>query len=130
DPDLFSENPNFTNIMTKLILNLIDKDKIVEYRDNSMEPFLVTQKFEVEEPIMIGWSNLIPYLNAFVLSDNNVDSGSEDKIEIDNKRLNSSKLMNPHKCKGKSRLKRTDRIRRADEPSKKTKCKLHYKICR
>ena len=37
--------------------------------------------------------------------------------------------MNPHKRKGKGQPKGTDRIRRANEPPKKVKRKLHCKIC-
>ncbi|CAG8570500.1 5472_t:CDS:2, partial [Scutellospora calospora] len=139
DPDLFGENPNFTNIIAKSMLNFIDKDKIIEI--NSMKLFLVAQKFEIEEPMTMGWSGLIPYFNALVKelygkawgkakaalmvavwrhdcnfitildkylndcqevsSDSNVDSGSEDEIEIDNRRLDLSELINPHKVKEK-----------------------------
>ncbi|CAG8796943.1 4523_t:CDS:1, partial [Gigaspora rosea] len=63
------------------------------------------------------------------LSDSNIDSSDSSSDEIDNGRLDPSELINPHKHKEKGRPKGTDRIRRAGEPSKKTKCKLHCKIC-
>ncbi|CAG8765241.1 17693_t:CDS:2, partial [Racocetra fulgida] len=82
DPDLFGENLNFINIMAKLMLNLVNKDKIHNYN------FITI--FD-------------KYLNDCqeVSSDNDIDLGSKDKVEIDNGRLDPSELMNPHKRKEK-----------------------------
>ncbi|RIB17126.1 hypothetical protein C2G38_2038006 [Gigaspora rosea] len=160
------------------------------YNDNvtsnsTEEPFLVAQKFEIEQSITMGWNGPVPYFNVLVnevrdvnhkvineqklyekawgkaraalmvavlrndykfitifdkyindrqepLSDSDIDlsdSSNEDEIEIDNESLDPSELMNPHKRKGKGRPKGTNRIRCASEPSKKTKHKLHCKIC-
>ncbi|CAG8762210.1 2328_t:CDS:2, partial [Gigaspora rosea] len=163
DPNLFGENSNFTNITTKLILEFVDKNKIVEMwrvrqiTSNEIKKTIFgCAKFEIEQSITMGWNSPVPYLNVLVkeqfremitslslflinindrqepLSDSDIDSSdssNEDKTEIDNERLDPSELMDPHKCKGKGRPKGTNRIRCAGEPSKKTKRKLHCKIC-
>ncbi|CAG8661738.1 7392_t:CDS:2, partial [Gigaspora rosea] len=153
NPNLFGENQNFTNITAKSMLNLVDKDKIVEI-SSTEEPFLVAQKFEIEKLITIGWNSPVPYFNVLVKevhdtnnkviderklygeawgkaraalmpsSDSNVDSSDsscEDEVKINNGGWIQHK--------GKGRPKGTDRIRCAREPSKKTKRKLHCKIC-
>ncbi|CAG8584903.1 9948_t:CDS:2 [Cetraspora pellucida] len=189
DSTLFGEIPKFTNIMAKLMLNLVDNNKIVEmwgvqqyffqvmlcsqaatfhiqlirshwYNDSEVscnsaqEPFLVAQKFEIEQSVMMSWSNSVPYLNALVQSqevhninhkmldeqdcqeplssDSNVTSDSEGETDNETKKgkLDLSDLMNPQKRKARGRPKGTDRMRYVSEPSKKTKCQLRCKICR
>ncbi|CAG8783329.1 8153_t:CDS:2, partial [Cetraspora pellucida] len=162
------------------------------YNDNETsnnsahDPFLVAQKFEMEQPVT-SWSGPVPYLNALVqvqdmhninrkmidkrklygeawgkaraalmiavrrndhsfiaMLDKYIDNCNELSSDSDTAsssesddnhngpekgKLNPSELMNPHKRKGKGRPKGTGRIRRAGEPSKKTKRQLHCKIC-
>ncbi|CAG8448598.1 13191_t:CDS:2 [Gigaspora rosea] len=181
--------PNVCKMLGKYLtaeLLKIQEDQIKQALHNSTEePFLVAQKFEIEQSITMGWNGPVPYFNVLVnevrdvnhkvineqklyekawgkaraalmvavlrndykfitifdkyindrqepLSDSDIDlsdSSNEDEIEIDNESLDPSELMNPHKRKGKGRPKGTNRIRCASEPSKKTKHKLHCKIC-
>ncbi|CAG8509091.1 7140_t:CDS:2, partial [Gigaspora rosea] len=136
DLNLFGENPNFTAITAKSMLELVNKDKIVEMwgiRHITKTIFLVAQKFEIEQSIAIGWNGPVPYLNALVKEVRDVNhkiQAIQVVMKIDNGRLDPSELINSYKHKGKGRPKGTDRIRRAGEPSKKTKRKLHCKICR
>ncbi|RIB30029.1 hypothetical protein C2G38_2027178 [Gigaspora rosea] len=69
-----------------------------------------------------------------VLSSNSdSDASSDNEIKassnISNEKLDSKELTNPYKHKASSQPKRTDKIRHACEPPKKTKRKLHCKIC-
>ncbi|CAG8700596.1 18169_t:CDS:2 [Gigaspora rosea] len=188
---------NLTDIIAKLMLDLIDTNKIVEMWDETssdlaQESFLVAQKFEVEQSATMSWNGSVSYLSAlndivyemqninrktiderklygeawgkaraalmvavrrcdynFIsildkylddcqeLSSNSdsdvvLDSTSNSESEDDTgkRKLDPKELMNPHKRKSKGRPKRTNRIRRANEPpSKKVKRKLHCKIC-
>ncbi|CAG8714785.1 2118_t:CDS:2, partial [Racocetra fulgida] len=61
--------------------------------------------------------------------DSNSTSNSESEDSTEKRRLDPKELMNLQKHKGKGRPKGTNRIRRANEPPKKAKHKLHYKIC-
>ncbi|CAG8480192.1 10459_t:CDS:2 [Scutellospora calospora] len=152
DPTLFGENPNFTNIIAKSMLSLVDNNKIKEICNSAQESFLVIPKFEIEQPVMIDWSSSVPYLNIFVQAQDvqninrktideqncqevssDSDVTSDNEVETDSKtkkgNLNPCELMNPRKYKAKGRPKGIDRIRRVDEPSKKTKQQLYYKNC-
>ncbi|RIB13469.1 hypothetical protein C2G38_2040938 [Gigaspora rosea] len=64
-------------------------------------------------------------------SDSNVTSESEDETDNETKKgkLDSRELMNPQKRKARGRPKETDRMQRANEPSKKAKRQLRCKIC-
>ncbi|RIB29073.1 hypothetical protein C2G38_2028002 [Gigaspora rosea] len=77
--------------------------------------------------------NFITILDKYLnncQSDSNETSDSEIESKSDSKTiLDPSELMNPNKRKKKGHLKGTDRIRRADELSKKAKRQLHCKIC-
>ncbi|RIB11847.1 hypothetical protein C2G38_2042345 [Gigaspora rosea] len=77
--------------------------------------------------------NFITMLDKYLnncQSDSDESSDSEIESESNSKTtLDPSELMNPNKRKKKGCLKGTDRIRRADEPSKKAKRQLHCKIC-
>ncbi|CAG8648730.1 22371_t:CDS:2, partial [Gigaspora rosea] len=72
NPALFGENQNLTDIIAKSMLNLIDTIKIIKMsrwynetcNDPAKEPFLVAQKFEMEESMMMGWNGSVPYLNV------------------------------------------------------------------
>ncbi|CAG8645386.1 20382_t:CDS:2 [Cetraspora pellucida] len=81
NPNLFGKNQNFNNIMAKSMLNLVDKDKIVEI-SSTEELYLVVQKFEIEKSIMIGWNGSVPYLNVLV----------KDMHDTNNKVINERKL--------------------------------------
>ncbi|CAG8543346.1 11217_t:CDS:2 [Gigaspora rosea] len=145
DPTLFGENPKFTDITAKSMFSLVDNNRIVEIEvscNSAQEPFLVAQNFEMEELVTMGWSSLVPYLNTLVLSQDvhNINykmlneqdcqglSSSDSNVTSDRK-LDPRELMNPQKRKAKGRPKGTNRIRRANEPSKKTKRQLRCKIC-
>ncbi|CAG8799200.1 17444_t:CDS:2, partial [Gigaspora rosea] len=91
--------------------------------NSTEEPFLVAQKFDIEQSIAIGWNGPVPYFNALVkernnyklitildkyindyrepLSNSNIDSSDSSSNEIDNRRLDLSELINPYKRKGK-----------------------------
>ncbi|CAG8688277.1 22510_t:CDS:2, partial [Gigaspora rosea] len=141
DLNLFGKNPNFTDITAKSMLELVDKDKIVEMwgirhiTNSTEEQFLVAQKFKIKQSIVMGWNSPVLYLNALVkevplivavrrndykfitildkyindndyqepLSDSDIDSSDSSSDEIDNRRLDPSELINPHKRKGKGR---------------------------
>ncbi|CAG8501438.1 8930_t:CDS:2 [Scutellospora calospora] len=65
DPTIF-ENKSYTDIIAKAILNLVNKNNIVEINDSNHKPFLIAQKFETEQSVTISCDNLVSYLNALV----------------------------------------------------------------
>ncbi|CAG8752056.1 6765_t:CDS:2, partial [Gigaspora rosea] len=57
NPVLFGKNQNLTNIIAKLILDLVDTNKIIEI-------WGVQHVFEIEESVMMSWNSSVPYLNV------------------------------------------------------------------
>ncbi|CAG8737998.1 13290_t:CDS:2, partial [Cetraspora pellucida] len=121
---LFGKNFTDIDIIAKSMLDLIDTNKVMLYiqaatfhiqlirsrwynetsSDPAQESFLVAQKFGLEH-------------NSNV--DSNSASNSESEDDTDKIELDPKELMNPHKRKDKGQLKRTNRIRYANEPPKK-----------
>ncbi|RIB16808.1 hypothetical protein C2G38_2246787 [Gigaspora rosea] len=91
----FSVSKGLTDITARAMLNFVDKNKIVEMwgvrqvmlctrnatfhiqliwsrwfnktsDDPKQEPFIVTSKFEIEQPLMINWDGPILYLNVLI----------------------------------------------------------------
>ncbi|CAG8506133.1 25951_t:CDS:2, partial [Gigaspora rosea] len=87
--------------------------------DPAQEPFLIAQKFEIEQLETIDWNSSIPHLNALIEGSayeikmkawykarEDLSSNSDNDSDVSEARINSQieinpkELINPHKGKG------------------------------
>ncbi|CAG8494454.1 9140_t:CDS:2, partial [Racocetra fulgida] len=115
---IFNSNTTLLELVEKLTIYVLEEDKKTEY---ALFHVLVPKAALVAAADKLSSNN-----DSDVGLNSNSNSKSEDNTsKIRKKKFDPKVLMNLHKGKSKGQLKETDRIRHANESSKKAKCKLH-----